>query len=141
MRREGGQQTRRLERSAAGSNWACPGERLVPPTPPDRRAKITGFKIVKRYPDPEIRSSKWVRRSDRPFCPGQVGARGNHLSREADKLTLIRRLSLDLIGLLPTAVEIVSFRTSNRMLTNIWWSACWPHLILASAGDGGPTQL
>src|SRR4249919_4148196 len=108
MRREGGQQTRRWERSAAGSNWACPGERLVPPTSPDRRAMITGFRTVKRYPDPEIRNSKWVRRSDRPFCPGQVGARGN-LSPEADKLTLIRRLSLDLIGLLPTAVEIDDF--------------------------------
>ncbi len=59
-------------------------------------------------------------------------------SPEADRVTLLRRLSLDLIGLPPTADEVDAFSRTDarRTPTSSWSSGCWPRRTTASAGAG-----
>lgn len=72
------------------------------------------FKPVKRYPEPEIRNLKWAHNPIDRFILAKLEHEGISPSPEADKLTLIRRLTLDLIGLLPTPVEIDNFISDTR---------------------------
>ena len=56
-------------------------------------------------------------------------------SPSADRATLIRRLSLDLLGLPPAPEEVASFVNDRRpMPMRSWWSGCWHRLIMESVG-------
>ncbi len=77
---------------------------------------------------PQVQNSKWVREPIDAFILHALEARNIRPSREADKATLLRRLSLDLIGLPPTAEELKNFladrspeayeRQVNRLLAS-----------------------
>jgi hypothetical protein len=58
---------------------------------------------------PTTTHSKWLRNSIDAFVLARLEARGLAPSPEADRRTLIRRLSYDLIGLPPTPKEISAF--------------------------------
>ncbi|WP_299468527.1 DUF1553 domain-containing protein [uncultured Gimesia sp.] len=62
--------------------------------------------IPPRHPDiPEVKQANWVRNPIDAFVLARLEQEGLSPSPEADKATLIRRLSLDLTGLPPTLEE------------------------------------
>jgi len=58
---------------------------------------------------PKIRNAHWARNAIDYFIAARMEAAGLSPSPEASKATLIRRLSLDLIGLPPTPDEVAAF--------------------------------
>jgi hypothetical protein len=58
---------------------------------------------------PEVRNAKWPRNPIDAFILARLEREGLQPSSEADKVTLLRRLSLDLIGLPPTIAEVDAF--------------------------------
>jgi len=58
---------------------------------------------------PRVRNSQWVRNPIDAFVLHTLESKNIQPSREADKRTLLRRLSLDLIGLPPTPEEVRVF--------------------------------
>jgi hypothetical protein len=58
---------------------------------------------------PAVKNRKWVRNPIDAFVLNPLEARGIEPSPEADRRTLLRRLSLDLIGLPPTVPETDAF--------------------------------
>ena len=62
-----------------------------------------------RHPIPVVKQASWVRNPIDAFILGKLEAKGIAPSPEADRRTLIRRLSLDLIGLPPTPSDVDAF--------------------------------
>ncbi len=58
---------------------------------------------------PRVKNSNWVRNPIDAFVLARLEQEKLHPSKEADKTTLLRRLSLDLIGLPPTIAEVDAF--------------------------------
>jgi hypothetical protein len=68
----------------------------------------------KRFPVPQTKNPQWVRNPIDAFILHSLEARNIQPSKEADKRTLLRRLSLDLIGLPPTPEEVNAFLADSR---------------------------
>jgi hypothetical protein len=62
-----------------------------------------------RPPLPEVRNQAWPRNPIDRFIMAALERQGLSPSPEADKATLLRRLSLDLTGLPPTPAEVAAF--------------------------------
>ena len=62
---------------------------------------------------PEVGHSNWVKTPVDAFLLARMTKDGLHPSVEADKATLIRRVTLDLTGLLPTPAEVKAFVNDN----------------------------
>ncbi|MGH9338635.1 MAG: PSD1 and planctomycete cytochrome C domain-containing protein [Acidobacteriota bacterium] len=94
--------TTRLEAHASDSEE--PGESrhwaFVPPTSPAL---------------PEVQNSAWVRNPIDTFVLSRLEQEGIQPSPPASRRTLIRRLSLDLIGLPPSPAEVDAFLRDNRL--------------------------
>jgi uncharacterized protein DUF1553/uncharacterized protein DUF1549/cytochrome c len=96
---------------------------------------------------PEVRKKSWVRNPIDAFVVARLEAEGLQPSTEASRETLIRRVSLDLIGLPPTLKEIDDFvsdqrpdayeRLVDRLLANPHYGERWarPWLDLARYAD------
>jgi hypothetical protein len=67
------------------------------------------FLPLTRPPVPAVRSAGWVRTPIDAFILSRLEAEGLHPSPEADRRTLIRRLTFDLHGLPPSPEEIDQF--------------------------------
>ena len=67
------------------------------------------YNLPKRVEPPTVGDTAWVRNPIDAFILGRLAAEGLTPSAEADKRTLIRRLSFDLTGLLPTPTEVEHF--------------------------------
>ncbi len=67
------------------------------------------FEAPRRPAIPEVRDKKWVRNEIDAFVLARLEQENLKPSPEADKLTLIRRVSLDLTGLPPTPAEVDAF--------------------------------
>ena len=67
------------------------------------------YSLPKRVEPPIVENTTWVRNPIDAFILGRLEAEGLTPSTEADKRTLIRRLSFDLTGLLPTPAEVEHF--------------------------------
>ncbi len=63
----------------------------------------------KNLPLPKVKTSQWVRNPIDAFVLARLEKEGIPASAEADRATLIRRLSLDLTGILPTPREVDDF--------------------------------
>ena len=68
------------------------------------------FRPVQRPTPPAVRNGKWVRNPIDRFVLARLEAEGLKPAAEADRLTLIRRLTFNLTGLPPTPEEIRSFQ-------------------------------
>jgi hypothetical protein len=67
------------------------------------------FQAPRRPPLPAVKNPAWVRNEIDRFLLARLEREGLTPSPEADRLTLIRRLSLDLLGLPPTPEEVDAF--------------------------------
>ena len=71
------------------------------------------FQPPKRPEVPKVKAQQLVRNPIDAFVLEKLEAKGLHLSPEADRLTLMRRAYLDLIGLPPTPSEITAYQSDN----------------------------
>ena len=67
------------------------------------------YRAPKQLPLPHVQQQGWVRNPIDAFVLVHIEKQGLHPSPEAGKHTLIRRLSLDLIGLPPSPEEVDAF--------------------------------
>lgn len=67
------------------------------------------FQPIVRPLPPAVKNEAWVRGSIDRFVLSQLEARGIAPSPEADRYTLIKRLSYDLLGLPPSVAEVDAF--------------------------------
>ena len=67
------------------------------------------YNLPKRVEPPTVENTAWGRNPIDAFILGRLETEGLSPSAAADKRTLIRRLSFDLTGLLPTPAEVEQF--------------------------------
>jgi mono/diheme cytochrome c family protein len=67
----------------------------------------------RRHPLPSIADPTWPNNWIDSFVLNRLGAEGLSPSPDADRVTLIRRLSFDLVGLPPTPAEVDAFVSDN----------------------------
>jgi Protein of unknown function (DUF1553)/Protein of unknown function (DUF1549)/Concanavalin A-like lectin/glucanases superfamily/Planctomycete cytochrome C len=80
--------------------WISQGARWQP---------FWSFIPPRRPPNPPVRDEKWVRNPIDRFILARLEREGLHPAAEADKATLLRRVSLDLTGLPPTPAQVDAF--------------------------------
>src|SRR5690242_17489004 len=76
---------------------------------PESKRNHWAFKAPVRPSVPKVKDKNWVRNPIDAFVLARLEKEGLKPSPEAERTTLIRRLSLDLIGLPPTLQEIDAF--------------------------------
>jgi hypothetical protein len=86
-----------------------PGSLLAADKPTDAKLRHWAFQPPVRLELPKVADAKWPHNSIDRFILARFVEEGLKPSPEADPVTLIRRLSLDLIGLPPTIEEVVAF--------------------------------
>ena len=92
-----------------GANWPETGESID--------AKLRShwaFKTPQRPQIPEVKNKKWLRNGIDAFVLARLEKEKLKPSPEADRVTLIRRLTLDLTGLPPTIKEVDDFLSDKR---------------------------
>lgn len=102
-----------------------------------------GFVPPQRPAVPEVKNAPWTRNEVDRFVAARLEAEGLAPSPEASQETLLRRLSLDLIGLPPTIEEIDAFladqspgayeRQVERLLASPHYGERWGRLWLDAA--------
>ncbi|MEP7367830.1 MAG: DUF1549 and DUF1553 domain-containing protein, partial [Acidobacteriota bacterium] len=108
------------------------------------------FQAPKRSPLPDVKAADWVRNPIDSFVLAQLEAKNLAPSPAADRATLLRRVNLDLTGLLPTQTELTEFladtrpdayeRTVDRLLASPHygerWARHWLDLARYADSDG-----
>jgi Protein of unknown function (DUF1549)/Protein of unknown function (DUF1553) len=72
------------------------------------------FQKVAKPPVPATKDQAWVHNDIDAFVLAKLEEKGLHPAPPADKITLIRRATLDLTGLLPTPEEVQAFVADTR---------------------------
>ncbi len=93
------------------------------------------FRPPRRVTPPAVKNRAWIRNPIDAFVLGHLERQGMSPSPEADKIALIRRVSLDLTGLPPTIAEVDAFladdrpdayeRLVDRLLASPHHGECW----------------
>jgi hypothetical protein len=100
-----------------GTVWpeeASPLDAQSPSAPPQSKSQHWAFTPPQRPKQPRVKNSAWLRNPIDSFVLARLEKERITASAEADRETLIRRLSLDLIGLPPTPEEVIEFAADNR---------------------------
>jgi hypothetical protein len=79
-----------------------------------QKSKHWSFQPVVRPTLPQVRNEAWIRNPIDRFILARLEKEGIAPSPEADRVTLIRRLSLDLRGLPPSIEEVEAFVADSR---------------------------
>ncbi len=79
---------------------------------PDGRAHWA-FQPLRAVAPPDVRGERWVRNEIDRFVLARLEQEGLAPAPEADKRTLLRRASFDLLGLPPTSAEIDAFEADS----------------------------
>jgi len=79
----------------------------------EQARKFWSFQVPSKPPRPPVESVSWVRRELDHFVLHRLEAAGLRPETEAERATLLRRLSFDLTGLPPTADETEAFALSS----------------------------
>lgn len=99
---------------------------------------------------PEVRQKSWVRNPIDAFVLAELDKRGMRPAEEAPRRTLLRRISIDLIGLAPTPEEMRTFEADadpkayekavDRLLADARygerWARHWLDLVRYAESDG-----
>ena len=98
------------------------------------------FRPVRDPAAPALKNPEWVRTSVDPFVLAGLEAKGLAPSPEADRRTLIRRATFDLLGLPPTPEEVAAFENDpaadpfaalvDRLLASPHYGERWGRLWL-----------
>ena len=88
---------------------------LTTPTLGGEKANLSWWSLqpVKRHAVPNVKNAQWVRNPIDAFVLSRLEAQGLTPTPEANRRTLIRRLSYDLTGLPPTPSEVSAFVTDK----------------------------
>ncbi|RUL83381.1 PSD1 and planctomycete cytochrome C domain-containing protein [Tautonia sociabilis] len=89
-----------------GASWP---EEADDSTPERRSSDHWAFQPITRPEPPSVHHEEWPRSPIDRFILARLEAEGISPSPEADRASLLRRLSLDLIGLPPTPEEVDAF--------------------------------
>jgi cytochrome c553 len=130
----------------AGAPWP---DETTSASESDRRNHWS-FKAPVRPNIPPVRNKRWIRNTIDDFVLARLEEQGVTPSPEADRVTLIRRVSLDLIGLPPTPEEVRDFisdrasgaydRLVDRLLASPHfgerWGRHWLDLARYADSDG-----
>ena len=81
----------------------------APPSVADARASHWSFRPVTKPTVPAVNNRAWVRTPIDAFILARLEAQGLTPATECDRLTFLRRVSFDLIGLPPTPEEVEAF--------------------------------
>jgi hypothetical protein len=73
------------------------------------------FQPIQRAPEPKVKNTAWARNAIDRFVLARLEKEGFTPSSEASRSRLIRRLSLDLIGLPPSPAEVNEFLADRRV--------------------------
>jgi len=93
------------------------------------------YQPVARPALPAVQDKKWVRSPIDTLVLAQLEAKNIKPSADADKATLIRRVTLDTWGIIPTPEEVKAFvDDKSPRPTKSSSTACWPRPATASAG-------
>jgi mono/diheme cytochrome c family protein len=92
------------------------------PIPANEMAEKTGhssdkhwaFQPIERLPQPEVKNRHWGRNAIDRFILARLEKQGIAPAPEADRVTLLRRVYLDLIGLPPSPKDIEDFLSDKR---------------------------
>ncbi len=113
------------------------------PVPPNERADKTSnsaskhwaFQPIRRPALPSVKNASWCRNSIDRFILARLEKENITPAPEADRVTLLRRVSLDLIGLPPSPKDIEDFlsdkrphayeRTVDRLLSSPHYGERW----------------
>src|SRR5579862_8707219 len=98
--------------TAAVLGVACLAAGLQKDFTPQQRRWWAFQKVVKPAV-PAPKDSSWVHNPIDAFVLAKLEEKGLHPAPAADKITLIRRATLDLTGLLPTPEEVQAFMSDS----------------------------
>jgi hypothetical protein len=122
-----------------GANWPDDGSQS--------EKKHWAYEKPVRHPLPKVSDSKWMRNPIDAFVLARLDKEGLKPSAEANRAILLRRVSLDLIGLPPTVEEVDAFvadkspsayeKVVDRLLASKHYGERWarPWLDLARYAD------
>ncbi|MEK6260136.1 MAG: DUF1549 domain-containing protein, partial [Planctomycetota bacterium] len=79
----------------------------------DEQKTFWAFQPVQRVEPPAVKGLAWVRSPLDRFILAELEAKSLSPAREADRRTLLRRITFDLIGLPPTPTEVSEFLTDD----------------------------
>ena len=95
--------------------WIDQGARVpATVTAVNPKSRHWAFQPVAHPVPPDVRDCAWVRDPIDRFIAAKLEAEGYAPSPEAGRVTLIRRVSLDLTGLPPSPAEVAAFVNDNR---------------------------
>lgn len=97
--------------------WIDQGARVPASEPPDDGKAVTAhwaFLSPVRPPLPPVKNEQWVRNEIDRFTLARLEKEAIAPSPEADRATLIRRVTLDLLGLPPSIEEVDAFLADQR---------------------------
>jgi hypothetical protein len=95
----------------AGAHW--PSDASERPAAP--RPAHWSFQPLRKPQPPPVRSAGWARNAIDRFILARLEKESLAASPEADRTTLLRRVSLDLTGLPPTPAEVAAFVSDRRV--------------------------
>ncbi|MBI3878442.1 MAG: DUF1549 domain-containing protein [Verrucomicrobia bacterium] len=79
-----------------------------------KEKEFWSFQVPKASPQPKVTNRQWPRQPVDYFILSRLEQRKLSPSKEADRLTLVRRVTLDLTGLPPTPTEVQAFLHDRR---------------------------
>ena len=97
-----------------GAKWSENPPVVTQEVAPSKQEQHWSFHPVRRPTAPRVRRQAWVRNPIDAFVLAKLESEGISPAPEADRATLIRRLSLDLLGLPPTPTEVDAFLSDTR---------------------------
>jgi len=97
-----------------GADWPTEASTLSESKATDAKQLHWALKPIASPPLPEVSIRNWIRNPIDLFILHRLDGKEIQPSPEADRVTLVRRLSLDLIGLPPTPKEVADFINENR---------------------------
>jgi hypothetical protein len=103
----------------------------------DEDREYWAFQPIQKPAVPKNVEAQKMRTPVDAFVLAKMGEKGLQMAPEADRRTLIRRVTLDLTGLLPTPEEVEAFVADKSPLAyEQLVERCWPRKTTASAGRG-----
>ena len=94
------------------TKWVAAGA-IWPETPAGPETKQSAgfwaFQPVRKPAVPSVKNTAWARTDIDRFILARLEEKSLHPVRDADKYSLLRRVTIDLTGLLPTPVEVDAF--------------------------------